>query len=181
MTTAAVPGVGRSNVVNRRVFLHYVWGAGAALLLTESCGAVTWFVLPHERYGFGQEADLFKLDPRALPTLNAPPSLFANAGCWLSNLSEGLLALSRVCVHDPTWVKWVPTDNRFVCPKCGSKFRADGTFFKNQGPAQRNLDRFVVTVTTPKGTMSTLSDGSPVSIEGATEIIVDIKHKIMGA
>jgi hypothetical protein len=180
MSTAAAPTVERSNVVNRREFLHYVWGAGAALLAAESCGAITWFALPHERFGFGQAADLFKFDPRDIPALNGPPYLFVDAGCWLSNLSGGLLVLSRVCVHDPTLFKWVPTNNRFECPSCGSKFRADGTFIEGQGPAQRDLDRFVVQVRTPNGTLTALTDGGPVEIQGATEIVVDVKHKILG-
>jgi len=171
---------GQAKGVNRREFLQYVWGASIALLLTESCGAITWFALPHEKFGFGQDSDLFKIDLAIVPALNAAPEYVRDGKFWLSYAYTGLLALSGTCVHDMTSVKWVPTNNRFECPKCGSKFWFDGTRLIGQGPAQRNLDRFVIQVTTSDGIITTPPDGSPVNIKSASQIIVAVDHKILG-
>jgi Rieske Fe-S protein len=74
--------------------------------------------------------------------------------------------------------KWVPINHRFECPGCGSKYHLDGTYI--EGPTQRGLDRFVVEVTTPNGIYTTPPDGSPVNIEGATQIVVDTNRVIYG-
>jgi len=49
-----------------------------------------------------------------------------------------------------------------------------------EGPAQRNLDRFIVTAVTPGGTAKTDADGGPVKVDGATTISIDTGRKLQG-
>src|SRR5262245_29236825 len=88
--------------ISRRAFLNYVWGASAALLLAETGGAAIWFALPHLKVG----ADLFQIDPRAIPLPGETPSYSWEADFWLTQTSDGLLALTPICPHDPTRYKW---------------------------------------------------------------------------
>lgn len=164
--------------VNRREFLQYVWGASLALLLTESCGAITWFALPH--YNNLSELGFKTVELNKVPAVGTEPILFPTAKYWLSNTEKGLLALSELCVKDLRYFRWVPTNNRFECPACGSHYNADGTKRPGEGPAMRSLDRFEIRVTTAHGTFTTPPDGSPVDIKGATQIVVNVNHKILG-
>lgn len=54
----------------------------------------------------------------------------------------GLMALYQQCVHLGCRVPWCQTSQGFECPCHGSKYSALGEYF--DGPAPRNLDRFVV-------------------------------------
>jgi cytochrome b6-f complex iron-sulfur subunit len=164
--------------ISRREFLYYIWGASMALLMAESAGAIIWFSLP--RFRAGEYGGIFTLDPSTLPAVGSPPVGRPDGKFWLSNTKNGLLALSMICTHLGCLFKWVDANNRFECPCHGSKFQADGTKIKGQGPAPRNLDRFVITVTKPGGTDKTNANGGPVNIEGATSIAVDTGKKIKG-
>src|SRR5258708_15196625 len=90
--------------VNRREFLQYVWGASIALLLTESCGAITWFALP--RYRNLAELGLVNVEMSHLSAVGAAPIVFSAGKCWLSNTDKRLLALSEGCVKDFIWFHW---------------------------------------------------------------------------
>jgi len=174
MATPDAEAVGKG--VSRREFLYYIWGASMALLLAETTGAAIWFALPQFRAGeFG---GTFAIDPGTLPAVGAPPLQRTDAKMWLSNTDKGLLALSAVCVHLGCLFKWVDVTHRFECPCHGSKYQLDGTYI--EGPAGRSLDRYVVTVTAPGGTVQTPKDGGPVPITGATAIEVDTGNKILG-
>jgi cytochrome b6-f complex iron-sulfur subunit len=164
--------------VSRREFLYYIWGASMALLLAESTGAMVWFMLP--RFRAGEFGGVFALDPATLPVKGSPPVGNPAGKYWLSNTDHGLYALSMVCTHLGCLFKWVPANNRFECPCHGSKFTADGNKIVVEGPAQRNLDRFVVTVTTPAGPVITDADGHAVSVDGATSISIDTGKKLQG-
>src|SRR5579859_6903290 len=99
---------------------------------------------------------------------------------WLSNTEKGLIALSMYCTHfDHARFKWVPANQRFECPWCGSKFRFDG-FKLPGGPAPRNLDRYVLHVTNSNGTIRTSDDGDPVPIQDAKSIVLDERKIIRG-
>lgn len=177
---AAAPAITDTQTkgISRREFLYYIWGASMALLMAESAGAILWFALP--RFRAGEFGGVFTIDPATLPQKGTPPVVKPDARFWLSNTNAGLLALSVVCTHLGCLFKWVPANNRFECPCHGSKFLADGTKIKGLGPAPRNLDRFVITVTTPGGTAKTNANGGPVKVEGATAITIDTGKKIMG-
>jgi cytochrome b6-f complex iron-sulfur subunit len=161
--------------ISRREFLYYVCGASLALLLAESCGAITWFALPHKRLG----VDFFRFDPKKVPPPNAAPLDILDGRFFLSNTEAGLFALSRICPYRGCEIKWSDLYHRFVCPCCAGRFGVDGKFLGN-GPACRDLDRFVVQVTTRSDTITTPLDGGPVTLQGAEDIVVDIRQKILG-
>jgi cytochrome b6-f complex iron-sulfur subunit len=164
--------------VSRREFLYYIWGASMTLLLAESSGAIIWFSLP--RFRAGEFGGVFNIDPAILPTKGTKPVLFPAGKYWLSNTDRGLYALSQVCTHLGCLFKWVDANNRYECPCHGSKFTAYGEKIVGQGPAPINLNRFVVTVTTPGGAVKTDDDGHAVKIDGATAIAIDTGRKIAG-
>jgi cytochrome b6-f complex iron-sulfur subunit len=149
-----------------------------ALLMTETAGAIVWFSLP--RFRAGEFGGVFNLDPATLPPVGSAPVGRPEGKFWLSNTKNGLLALSMVCTHLGCLFKWVDANNRFECPCHGSKFQADGTKIKGQGPAPRNLDRFVITVTSPTASDKTNANGGPVKIAGATNLAIDTGKKIKG-
>ena len=166
---------------NRREFLYYVGGASLALLAAGSCGALVQFMNPPLR---GEEGGFYEVDFAVIPEINANPVGMREGQYWLVNIHSGMLALTGICTFmigsrpEGSLPKWVPTNQRFECPRCGSKYELDGTYI--EGPAQRSLDRFTLEVTTPDGTLSTPSDGSPITITNATKIIVDTNRIIYG-
>jgi len=160
--------------VSRREFLYYIWGASMALLLAEAGGAIIWFALP--RFRAGEFGGVFTIDPATLPAVGSPPAGNPAGKYWLTNTKDGLLALSMVCTHLGCLFKWVQNNNRFECPCHGSKFEPDGTKIVTEGPAPRNLDRFVITA----GSNKTNANGGPVKIEGASVIEIDTGKKIKG-
>ncbi|HLY27049.1 MAG TPA: Rieske 2Fe-2S domain-containing protein [Aggregatilineales bacterium] len=190
-TPAATAGAEeQTQGVSRREFLNYIWGASMALLLAETTGAIVWFALP--RFRAGEFGGVFNIDPSVVPpkgqvdmashaiiTPTTPVGITAGK-FWLSNSNEGLLAMSMVCTHLGCLFKWVPAHNQFECPCHGSHFTFNGWKKAGEGPAQRNLDRFAVTVTTPGGTATTNADGNPVKADGATSIAVNTGKKILG-
>ena len=167
---------------NRREFLYYLGGASLALLGAGSVGVLARFLNPPLH---GEKDGIFQVDLSKIPARNKWPVQFPSGRYWLATLDTGLCALYAGCtftvkgiMHETCTVKWVPGNNRFECPCCGSKFRLDGSYI--EGPAQRFLDRFTIEVTTPNGILVTPPDGAPVSIEGATQIIVDTNRVIYG-
>ncbi len=61
-----------------------------------------------------------------------------------SVVASGLVALWQRCVHLGCRVPWCDSSIGFECPCHGSKYNAHGEY--EDGPAPRNLDRFIVTV-----------------------------------
>ena len=51
-------------------------------------------------------------------------------------------AFALSCPHQNATVKWVASDNRFVCTKHDSRYQADGVH--TAGRATRNMDRFPI-------------------------------------
>lgn len=180
-TKAATEAAGvdvQTKGVSRREFLYYIWGASMALLLAETGGALIWFALP--RFRAGEFGGVFSIDPKSIPAIDSAPQLNAAGKFWLTNTSNGILALSQVCTHLGCLFKWVQTNNRFECPCHGSKFKGNGEKLVGLGPAPRNLDRFAITVTTPGGQAKTDADGHAVKADGATAINIDTGKKIQG-
>jgi cytochrome b6-f complex iron-sulfur subunit len=162
--------------INRREFLYYIWGASMAVLLAEGAGAIIWFALP--RFREGEYGGVFRLDPSLIPPAGSAPVRYPAGKFWLSNTSEGLLAISMVCTHLGCLFAWVPTNDRFECPCHGSKFQLNGKYI--EGPAPRSLDRFALTVDTASGSAQTNAAGDPVKADGATQIAVNTGKKIKG-
>jgi cytochrome b6-f complex iron-sulfur subunit len=162
--------------INRREFLYYIWGASIALLLAQSGGAIIWFLFP--RFREGEFGGVFRVDPATLPAVGAAPVSNPSGKYWLSHTEQGVVALSMVCTHLGCLFKWVDANNRFECPCHGSKFTTDGTYI--EGPAPRSLDRFVMNVITPSGTVSTDSAGNPIKVDGATQLEINTGRKIKG-
>src|SRR5262245_43636368 len=137
MSEAAAPTM---PPVNRREFLFYAWTASIALATLGSTGAILWFAYP--RFRAGEFGGTFNVPVAQLPGTEAPPQARSDGRFWLVNTDKGVLALYMVCVHLGCLYKWVPSNNRFECPCHGSKYQRFGDWI--EGPAPRNLDRFVI-------------------------------------
>ncbi len=183
--------------INRREFLNYVWGASMALFLAELGGAIFAFSLPRFREGeFGGPKTIGLLSER-LPKPDSPPVAYPEVKVWLVNVGpqqaakgggkQGLLALYKVCVHLGCLYAWVDSTFRFECPCHGSKYQLDGTYI--EGPAPRDLDRFVVQLVDEKGEVKAQTEqaagqagfGEPIPIPdnaGNLTIIVQTGEKI---
>jgi Rieske Fe-S protein len=51
-------------------------------------------------------------------------------------------AFALACPHENAALRWRPQDERFQCPRHGSKYQPDGTYLS--GRATRNMDRFAL-------------------------------------
>ncbi len=174
--------------INRREFLFYLWGASMALTLAGSVGALLWYAYP--RFRAGEFGGVFTVPANALPSPDAPPQENAQGRFWLVNTGGGILALYKVCTHLGCLYKWVPSNDRFECPCHGSKFHKDGRWI--EGPAPRNLDRFVIEVVDANGNVLAATKtgdvnrdpqaGAPVEVpSGAAEIRVNTGERVQGA
>lgn len=178
----------QSQPIGRREFLFYIWSASMAVTLATGVGSVLWYAYPRFRAGeFGGE---FVLSPQAIPSTDAAPEDHPGGRFWLVNTEGGLLAIYKVCTHLGCLYKWTPPSDRFECPCHGSKFTRDGV--KIEGPAPRNLDRFVIQVLDAEGTViaeTQVGDaavdpaaGQPVPIPiSAAEIRILTSERIKGA
>ncbi|MEO8611213.1 MAG: Rieske 2Fe-2S domain-containing protein [Chloroflexota bacterium] len=167
---------------NRREFFYYLGGASLMLLGAGSIGVLARFLNPPQTNT--SQHKIFEVDLTKIPEVGKWPVAFPAGRYWLVHVDEGLIALYGACsfmrglMREGCLPKWVPTNNRFECPCCGSKYQLDGTWI--EGPAQRGLDRYFIEVTTPNGVITTPPDGAPVNIEGATKIVVDTNRLIYG-
>ena len=164
--------------VNRRELLNYAWAASIALFMAEA-GVVTYlFALP--RFKEGEFGGVFTLDAGAPPPVGAAPVDNPEARFWLSNTENGVLALHKVCTHLGCLYNWVATTFRFECPCHGSKFEIDGTYI--EGPAPRDLDRFVVTALDADGKeLAKSEDGAPLPLPDKTATLkIDTGNKALG-
>lgn len=164
---------------SRREFLYYIWGASMAMLLGQATAGLIWFALP--RFKEGEFGGAFTFTAGDVPPVGDPPAAIPAGRMHLSTTEDGFLALYAVCTHLGCLPKWTPGNNRFECPCHGSKFEANGDYI--EGPAPRDLDRFVATITFADGTSATTDgSGNPIPLEGR-EIIgltVDTGNRILG-
>lgn len=187
--------------LSRREFLYYLWGASMAVLMAGSGGAVVWFTLP--RFQEGEFGGVFTLSLDDIPPANSPPADFPEGRFWLVNvgqetisdprqpedypLQSGVKALYKVCVHLGCLYKWVGTNDRFECPCHGSKYLLTGT--RTGGPANRNLDTFIVEVVDTEGNVLSRTEpawdgreGTAVEIPPqAVSLLVDTGRRVNGA
>jgi cytochrome b6-f complex iron-sulfur subunit len=170
-----------TEVVSRREFLNYIWGATMALLLAEMTGMSVLFALPRFREGeFGGFFNLGLAD-EVLPAIEDPPRPNDVGKYWLVQTDEGALAIYKVCTHLGCLYKWVETTNRFECPCHGSKFEKNGDWI--EGPAPRALDRFVIEALDTSGnvTATTGEDGDPLRLPGeGLQLRIDTGKRILG-
>jgi cytochrome b6-f complex iron-sulfur subunit len=159
---------------NRREFLYYLGGASLALASAGVCAGLRWFAAGRVHYGV--ESGVFLVDVDLLREMDRTPVPEPGSRSWLVHHTAGLVVLNAECVVDRVLVKWVPTNDRYECPKCGSKYTRQGAFI--WGPARRGLDRFVVEVTTQAGTRRTPPNGDPVPVDGATSLVIDTSQVI---
>lgn len=165
MTEAAIEN---PRPMNRREFMFYIWGASMALTLAGSAGVVLWFAYP--RFREGEFGGLFSVSVSAVPPQGNAPAENPQGRFWLVNTDSGVLALYKVCTHLGCLYKWVPSNDRFECPCHGSKFRRDGEWI--EGPAPRNLDRFVIQAVDANGDVVAVTPtGDPNSVPQAGSAI----------
>ncbi len=163
---------------SRREFLYYIWGASFLLVAGEVTATVLWFAYP--RFKAGEFGGTFTVNPADLPLADTAPIAKPEGRFWLSNSSEGFVALYAVCTHLGCLPKWVDTNFRFECPCHGSKYQINGKYI--EGPAPRSLDRFRTTIIFTDGTSAaTDAAGDPIPLQGRTiqEILVDTSSRIM--
>ena len=168
--------------LNRREFLNLAWLASLGFLVVNMGGVTFLFAMP--RFKEGEFGGTFTLGgASALPPVNSPPVNYPKAKFWLSNTETGVAAIHKVCTHLGCLYNWNNQEGKFICPCHGSQFQYDGTYI--QGPAPRDLDRFVVQAIDPDtGNIiaQTGEDGKPLRIpEGQNVIIrVDTGTKVNG-
>ena len=165
---------------SRREFLYYIWVASMALLLGETSAGLIWFAFP--RFKEGEFGGAFAFNPEELPPAGSAPTSVPAGRFHVTHTSEGLRALYGVCTHLGCLPKWVPTNNRFECPCHGSKFQLSGQYI--EGPAPRDLDRFIATVVYADGTtLVTPADGGAIPLDPnrqITSIQIDTGARILG-
>jgi len=165
----AEPAAQQARGITRREFLNYVWGASMALFLAQSGIGILLFAMPRFREGeFGGQKTIGALSEK-LPAPDSPPVAYPDVKVWLVNVGpeaaaaggqrQGLAALYKVCVHLGCLYGWVDSTGRFECPCHGSKYELDGTYI--EGPAPRDLDRFVVQLLDANGNVVAETNTDP--------------------
>jgi cytochrome b6-f complex iron-sulfur subunit len=168
--------------INRREFLNFAWLVSIGFFTFTTAGVTYLFTLPRFREGeFGGDFTVGTVGD--LPNTDAPPSNYPSVKLWISNTENGLMALYKVCTHLGCLYNWNTQEVKFICPCHGSQFQKDGTYI--QGPAPRNLDRFVVRVETPDGQVIAETDtatGAPIPLPDDPDavIVVSTGTRIQG-
>lgn len=173
-------GTGTESGVTRREFLNYAWLASLGFATLESLVITYQFALPRLAKGeFGGAVPIGSI--ATLPGIGADPFPFNRAKFWWVQSKEGALALYKVCTHLGCIYGWKPEEGKFICPCHGSQFEREGKFI--QGPAPRNLDRFVVRAYDANGNLlaeTKQPEGGPVKIPDGANVIVDTGARIKG-
>lgn len=155
--------------ISRREFLNYVWVGSMAIFMAASGGAIFAFSMPRFKEGeFGGKFTVGTVSDK-LPAVDSPPVAYPGIKVWLANVGpteaakgggvQGLIALYKVCVHLGCLYAWVDSTVRFECPCHGSKYHQDGTYI--EGPAPRDLDRFVLQLVDENGNVMKDAQGNP--------------------
>ena len=132
--------------------------------------ASLFFALP--RFKEGEFGGVFPVPGATVPPADAPPQRNLDGQFWLSNDTDGVRALYRVCTHLGCLYEWKDQTVRFECPCHGSKFEKDGKFI--EGPAPRSLDQFQMTMAVGgQVTATTEEGGQALPFDAAAEYEVD--------
>jgi cytochrome b6-f complex iron-sulfur subunit len=160
--------------VNRREFLNFAWLASLGFLTLNVAGMTYLFAMP--RFKEGEFGGMFTVGTVSeLPETGTAPVNYPKVKLWLSNTDQGALALYKVCTHLGCLYNWVDQEGKFICPCHGSQFTTKGIYI--QGPAPRNLDRFVMQVVDPaSGQVLAQTDetGDPLPIPNNPDAIVRV-------
>lgn len=157
--------------VSRREFLNYAWGAALGVVVIEAGLASLFFALP--RFKAGEFGGIFPVGTgSSMPPPDAPPVRNLDGQFWLSNDTDGVRALWRVCTHLGCLYEWKDQTFRFECPCHGSKFHKDGKYI--EGPAPRSLDQFQMTMAVDgQVTATTEEGGQALPFDAVAEYVVD--------
>jgi len=167
--------------INRREFLNFAWLASLGFLMVDLGGVTYLFAMPRFREGeFGGVFTIGRVSD--LPEVGSEPANYPNVKLWLSNTEQGLVALYKVCTHLGCLYNWNDQEGKFICPCHGSQFELDGDYI--QGPAPRDLDRFVVQAVDPDSeeVIAEAEMGQPLPLPENPDAIIriDTGRKIIG-
>jgi cytochrome b6-f complex iron-sulfur subunit len=157
--------------LTRREFLVYAWLTSLAAATAASLRVGWGFARSRARQG--ELGGVFnmglvsELPPPGSPPVNEPAGRF-----WLVHTQAGVLGLAKTCTHLDCLCNWDDQSLQFVCPCHASRFAEDGTYL--EGPAGRDLDRFVVQIVAPTGEVVAETDLQtglplPVGAEGTAQ------------
>ena len=150
--------------ITRKQFLGKALGGTFGAFMGIQALAWLGFLWPKVSGGFGSKVDAGKIEDLKNQIIQADgsviPAFIPEARAYIlpfsestagdsqftdgSTIAEGLVAVYQRCVHLGCRVPWCNTSQGFECPCHGSKYNMVGEYYA--GPAPRNLDRFVVSV-----------------------------------
>ena len=150
--------------ITRKQFLGKALGGTFGAFMGIQALAWLGFLWPKVSGGFGSKVDAGKIEDLKNQIIQADgsviPAFIPEARAYVlpfsestagdsqftdgSTIAEGLVAVYQRCVHLGCRVPWCNSSQGFECPCHGSKYNMVGEYYA--GPAPRNLDRFVVNV-----------------------------------
>jgi cytochrome b6-f complex iron-sulfur subunit len=150
--------------ITRKQFLGKALGGTFGAFMGIQALAWLGFLWPKVSGGFGSKVDAGKIEdlknqiiqadgsviPAFIPEARAYVLPFSETSAGASQFTDGstiaagLVAVYQRCVHLGCRVPWCNSSQGFECPCHGSKYNMVGEYYA--GPAPRNLDRFVVNV-----------------------------------
>jgi cytochrome b6-f complex iron-sulfur subunit len=175
MAKETPPSQQEKKSISRREALNFAWLASLGFLTVSLAGVSFLFAMP--RFREGEFGGVVTVGPVGeLPAEGTAPANYPKVKFWLSNTDQGLYAIFKVCTHLGCLYNWVDQENKFICPCHGSQFQPNGQYI--QGPAPRNLDRFVVEAVDPvSGAVlaETPPDGGPMPVPDNPDAIIRVK------
>lgn len=150
--------------ITRKQFLGKALGGTFGAFMGIQALAWLGFLWPKVSGGFGSKVDAGKIEDLKNQIIQADgsviPAFIPEARAYIlpfsestagdsqftdgSTIADGLVAVYQRCVHLGCRVPWCNSSQGFECPCHGSKYNMVGEYYA--GPAPRNLDRFVVNV-----------------------------------
>jgi cytochrome b6-f complex iron-sulfur subunit len=150
--------------ITRKQFLGKALGGTFGAFMGIQALAWLGFLWPKVSGGFGSKVDAGKIEDLKNQIIQADgsviPAFIPEARAYVlpfsestagdsqftdgSTIADGLVAVYHRCVHLGCRVPWCNSSQGFECPCHGSKYNMVGEYYA--GPAPRNLDRFVVNV-----------------------------------
>ena len=150
--------------ITRKQFLGKALGGTFGAFMGIQALAWLGFLWPKVSGGFGSKVDAGKIEDLKNQIIQADgsviPAFIPEARAYVlpfsestaggsqftdgSTIADGLVAVYQRCVHLGCRVPWCNSSQGFECPCHGSKYNMVGEYYAV--PAPRNLDRFVVSV-----------------------------------
>ena len=125
----------------RRELAYYFLFATAVACGLLGALAVGWALLPRPEYILAGAVADFPAQPAGPYVIDTD-----RARLFVVNSGQELIVLDgrSTTTNTRCTLKWVPVNQRFEDPCCGSKFTLDGTYIT--GRAVRNMDRYAVKI-----------------------------------